>query len=80
VTDAAIIELAPLIGVRAACRATGRSQASHYRRHRQSPAPPRPVRVRQPPPRALSPTERDTVRALLNSPAFVDKAPASVYH
>ena len=79
-TDAAIIELAPLIGVRAACRATGRSQASHYRRHRQSPAPPRPVRVRQPPPRALSPTERDTVRALLNRPAFVGKAPASVYH
>ena len=35
--EAAITELAPLIGVRAACRATGRPQANHYRRHRQSP-------------------------------------------
>jgi hypothetical protein len=34
--DAAIVELQPLVGVRAACRATGRGQASHYRRHRQS--------------------------------------------
>jgi hypothetical protein len=36
VIDAAIAELAPLIGKRAACRATGRAQANHYRRHRQS--------------------------------------------
>ncbi len=31
-------------------------------------------------PRALSEVERDTVRALLNRPDFVDKAPATVYH
>jgi len=78
--DDAIAELAPLVGKRAACRATGRPQANHYRRHRQSPAPPRPVRERRPQPRALSQAERDTVRALLNSPEFVDKAPATVYH
>jgi len=78
--DEAITELEALIGVRAACRATGRAQASHYRRHRQSPAPVRPVRQRGPQPRALSAAERDTVRALLNSPDFVDKAPATVYH
>ena len=42
--DDAIAELAPLVGKRAACRATGRPQANHYRRHRQSPAPPPPVR------------------------------------
>ena len=78
--DDAIAELAPLIGKRAACRATGRPQANHYRRHRQSPPPPRPVRQRRPQPRALSQTERDTVRALLNSPDFVDKAPATMYH
>src|SRR5438477_7500754 len=78
--DDAIAELAPLVGKRAACRATGRPQANHYRRHRQSPAPPRPVRQRRPQPRALSDIERDTVRALLNSPDFVDKAPATVYH
>jgi putative transposase len=78
--DEAIGELEPVIGIRAACRATGRAQASHYRRHRQSPAPVRPVRERKGQPRALSEVERDTVRALLNSPDFVDKAPATVYH
>lgn len=78
--DDAIAELAPLVGVRQACQATGRPQANHYRRHRQSPPPPRPVRERRPQPRALSQAERDTVRALLNSPDFVDKAPATVYH
>jgi putative transposase len=78
--DDAIGELEPLIGVRAACRATGRSQATHYRRHRQSPPPPRPPHRVQVQPRALSAVERDTVRALLNSPDFVDKAPATVFH
>jgi putative transposase len=80
VIDEAILELEPLIGIRAACRATGRAQANHYRRHRKSPAPARPVRQPRTQPRALSPAERDTVRALLNSPDFVDKAPATVYH
>jgi putative transposase len=79
-TDDAIAQLAPLIGTRAACAATGRPQANHYRRHRQSPAPPRPVRARRPSPRALGQAERDTVRAVLNSEDFVDKAPATVYH
>jgi putative transposase len=78
--DAAIAELEPLVGVRAACRATGRPQANHYRRHRQSPKPPRPAREPRPQPRALSAAERDTVRALLDSDDFVDKAPATVYH
>jgi putative transposase len=78
--DDAIAELAPLVGVRAACRATGRAQANHYRRHRRSPKPDRPKRERRPQPRALNPVERDTVRTLLNSPDFVDKAPATVYH
>src|SRR4051812_19872195 len=78
--DAAIVELQPLVGVRAACRATGRAQASHYRRHRRSARPERPKRERKAQPRALSTAERDTVRALLNSPDFADKAPATVYH
>ena len=78
--DGAIAELAPLVGVRAACRATGRPQANHYRRHRQSSKPPRPPRQRRPQPRALSTAERDTVRAVLNSEGFADKAPATVYH
>jgi putative transposase len=80
-TDEAIAELTPILGsVRAACRAAGRPQANHYRRHRQSPKPDRPARQRNPQPRALSQAERDGVRAVLNSPTFVDKAPASVYH
>ena len=78
--DDAIGQLEPLIGVRAACRATGRGQASHYRRHRQSPKPGRPRQERKTQPRALSAAERDTVRSLLNSPDFADKAPAAVYH
>jgi putative transposase len=78
--DEAIAELTPLIGVRAACRATGRPQANHYRRHRQSALSVKAKRERGPQPRALSADERDTVRALLNSESFVDKAPAAVYH
>jgi putative transposase len=80
VIDEAIAALTPLIGTRAACTATGRSQAGYYRRHRQSPVVPRPKRPRRPQPRALTQAERDDVRALLNSPGFVDKAPAAVYH
>jgi putative transposase len=38
------------------------------------------VREPVPQPRALSPAERVGVRALLNSPEHVDKAPAAVYH
>jgi transposase InsO family protein len=80
-TDQAIAELTPILGsVRAACKAAGRPQANHYRRHRQSPKPDKPVRERKAQPRALTQAERDTVRAVLNSPGFVDKAPASVYH
>lgn len=78
--DDAITELAPLVGVRDACAATGRPRANHYRRHRQSPAPTRPRRERKPQPRALAPAERAGVRAVLNDPVHVDKAPATVYH
>jgi putative transposase len=79
--DDAIAELTGLLGsTRAACRAAGRPQANHYRRHRQSPKPPKQPRPRRPQPRELSQAERDTVRALLNSPDFVDKAPATVYY
>jgi putative transposase len=81
--DEAVAELAPLIGKRAACRATGRPQASYYRRHRQSPTPPPvqgPKRAPKPQPRALGAAERESVRAVLNSEDFADAAPAAVYH
>jgi putative transposase len=78
--DEAITELEPLVGTRAACQATGRPQANHYRRHRQSPVAVRPPTERKPQPRALSGVERAQVRAVLNSEEHVDKAPATVYH
>jgi putative transposase len=82
VTDAAITELAPRIGVRDACRAVGAAQAGYYRRHRQSAAPHRPAPVghrdrRQP--RALSPAERHAILQTLHSDRFVDLAPAQVW-
>jgi putative transposase len=79
VIDAAIAELGPLVGVRGACAAVGEAQARWYRRHRQSPPPPKPERVAAPQPRALSEVERKELRAVLNSEEFVDEAPATVY-
>jgi hypothetical protein len=78
-TDDAIAELAPLVGTRAACAALGRPRSTHYRHHRQSPAPPKPVRPCKRQPRALSPAERRRVMDVLHEPRFVDQAPASVY-
>ena len=45
-TDTAIAELAPEVGVRAACEVLGAAQAGYYRRHRQSPTPQRPDPIR----------------------------------
>jgi putative transposase len=77
--DQAIGELAPVIGTRAACAVLGRSRATYYRQHRQSPPAPRPARERASPPRALSETERAEVLGVLHHERFVDQAPASVY-
>jgi putative transposase len=79
VIDAAITELAPIVGVRRACAAVGEAQARWYRRHRQSPPAPRPARPPAPQPRALSDAERAELREVLNSPDHVDEAPAVVY-
>ncbi len=81
-TDQAIAMLAPRIGTRAACAASGVAQASWYRRHCTSPAP-----VRRPPvphrgrvqPRALSPAERAAILAALHAERFADTAPAEVW-
>jgi putative transposase len=77
--DTAVSELTPLVGVREACEAVGEAQARWYRRHRQSPPPPKPERVPAPQPRALSEVERIELRAVLNSDEHVDEAPATVY-
>ena len=74
--DETITELVPLVGVKAACAAVGRSRATHYRKHRLTPAPARPVRVPKPQPRALSAEEQAEVLRVLHSERFVDLAPA----
>src|SRR5437868_3344690 len=82
VTDAAVTDLAPTIGVRAACHAVGAAQAGYYRRHRISPAPPRPTPIPQrdrSQPRALTEHEQHKILEVLHSPRFVDVAPAEVW-
>src|SRR6266487_4503394 len=78
-TDQAVAELAPLVGVRAGCAAVGQTQARWYRRHRQSPPPPKPERGPALQPRALSEVERKDPRRGPNSPGHEDGAPAGIY-
>ena len=77
--DDAIAELAPTVGVKAACVAVGRPRANHYRRHRKSPASPRPRRERVGQPRALSAAERQQVLDVLHGERFADMAPGEVH-
>ena len=81
-TDTAIGELVPCVGVRDACQAVGAAQASYYRRHRTSAPPARlvpiPHRDRHQP-RALSQAERHAILDVLHSDRFVDMAPAEVW-
>lgn len=81
-TETAVGELVPLLGTGAACVAAGRSRATHYRRHRSSPAPLRPAPVPQAAraqPAALSAVERERILAVLHSERFADAAPAQVW-
>ena len=81
-TDAAISELAPMIGVRAACDAVGTPQANWYRRHRTSPAPARPAPIGhrdRTQPRALSEAERQTILHELHCDRFADLSPTEVW-
>ena len=81
-TDEAIAVLAPRIGTRAACAASGVPQATWYRRHRVSPVPPRPAPVPQRDrvqPRALAAGERQAILDMLHSARFADTAPAEAW-
>ena len=72
-TDTAIAELAPRIGVRDACEVVGAAQAGYYRRHRRSPAPTRPAPAPhrdRAQPRPLSQAERQAVLDELHSDRF----------
>jgi putative transposase len=78
VTDEAIALLAPRIGTRAACRATGVAQATWHRRRRLSPPPARPEPVPhrdRAQPWALAAAERAAILDALHSPRFADLAP-----
>jgi len=82
VTDAAVIQLAPIIGVRAACERVGAAHAGYYRRHPQSPTPQRPEPIPhrdRHQPQALSAQERQAILDQLHSPRFVDSSPAEVW-
>jgi putative transposase len=66
------------VGVSQACRALGVARSALYRQ-RQADSTPAGRASRPPSVRALTPAERDAVRALLNSERFVDHAPRTVY-
>ena len=70
----AVQELAPEVGILAACVALGVVRSSYYRQLLPAVVvPPRPA-----PPRALSPAERETVLAHLHEERFQDLSPAAV--
>ena len=76
--DACVAALEPLIGTGPACRAAGKSKATHYRQ--QHPAPPAAPRPPRPAPaNALSASEVEAVLAILRSARFADLAPAQVW-
>jgi putative transposase len=80
--DAAVVELTPIVGARAACEAVGRSRASHYRAHPVRPVtlgPARPPAPRRRQPRALTQAEEAAVLDVLHGERFVDAAPEAVY-
>jgi putative transposase len=69
-------QLAPQVGIAAACQALGVSRASFYRQQQPSPVEPKPLPR---PERALSEGEQQQVLDLLHSERFVDQSPAEVY-
>ena len=75
--DACFADLVPLLGTAGACRGSGKSRATHYRRA-QSPklGPPPP---RGTPANALTEAETAELLGVLRSPPFVDLAPAQVW-
>ena len=72
---AAVVELAPRVGIAFACRGLGLPRPTYYRSTR----PARPRAPRPASPRALTPGERAGVTAVLHEPRFVDSSPAQIY-
>lgn len=74
---AAITQLAPIVGVAAACDFLSVARASYYRQ-RPAPHPPEPPAPRPAPARSLSADERDRVLTVLHEERFQDRSPAAV--
>lgn len=74
---AAAEQLAPTVGVAAACRGLGLVRSSVYRQRQ--PSAPRASAVRRASARALAPEERTCVLDTFHEDRFVDRAPAAVY-
>jgi putative transposase len=72
----AVNQIAPKVGIAAACEAMGVNRASFYRQRQPPTVAPKP---RSSPPRSLSTAEAQTVIDLLQSERFVDQSPAEVY-
>jgi putative transposase len=72
-------QLAPEVGIAAACRSMEVSRATFYRRLCQAERPLRAAQPRPKPVRALSDEERGKVVEILHQERFMDKAPATVY-
>lgn len=76
--DAAVEELVTAeIPRKRACKAVGRSRASHYRRRRPPLHGPPAPRTRSP--RAIPAEETDAIVEVLNSERFCDQAPAQIW-
>ncbi|RAG83362.1 IS3 family transposase [Streptacidiphilus pinicola] len=77
VVDEAFTAVEHELGTTAACRLTGRSRATHYRRLK--PPPVRKPRSPQVQPSALTVEDRDAVLALMNSPQYAELPPAQIW-
>ena len=75
--EACFCELVPLLGVAGACRGSGRSRATHYRRL--CPAVLGPPVPRSTPVNALSTEETAEVLGVMRSERFCDLAPAQIW-
>jgi putative transposase len=72
--------LVPTLGIVTACESVGLPRGSYYRAQASVAAIlPLPVRERLASVRALTPTEKMTVRDMLNSERFQDQAPREIY-
>lgn len=72
-------QLACKAAIAPTCAALGVPRAAYYRRQATLAKPVAVTRARPPSPRALSTSERQTVREVLNSERFADQAPAEAY-